>query len=358
MFARGLTATRPFLRTFPRSMGATASKLRPVVPGGGGLKQQQQQQQQRAVFMRRPPTYQYQKFRSREQLVRHLWGDPNFRRFVGVVILGGGVFYVYNLETVPVSGRRRFNIFSAEMEAQIAQQAYAEVKENYRGQILSSYHPTTRYVKRVMDRLVPVSGLGDLKWEVFVIKDDSIKNAFVIPGGKVFVFSGILGICGDEDGLAAVMSHEISHTVAHHASETMSKSFLAIAGLLLLSVVSGTNTSFLGDIMDLAFLRPGSRRQEADYIGLMMMAEACYDPSGAVGLWERMEKAQEFEAPQFLSTHPAVLLPFPPPSLGRSYVEGLARLTLSVHSTKLGFVISKDGYQRLCKSWKIANALE
>jgi len=103
------------------------------------------------------------------------------------------------------------------------------------------------------------------------------------------------------------MSHEIAHTVAHHASERMSKSILAIVGLLVLSVVSGTDTSFLGNIMDLVYLRPGSRRQEAeaDYIGLMMMAESCYDPSKAVGLWERMEKAQEFEPPQFLSTHPA-----------------------------------------------------
>ncbi|RPB02226.1 hypothetical protein L873DRAFT_497058 [Choiromyces venosus 120613-1] len=228
------------------------------------------------------------------------------RRFVGVVVFAGGTFYVYNLETVPVSGRRRFNFFSPEMEAQMAQQAYAEVKGSYQGQILSSYHPTTRYVKRVMDRLVPVSGLQDLNWEVFVIKDDSVKNAFVIPGGKVFVFSGILGICGDEGGLATVMSHEIAHTVAHHASETMSKSFLTIVGLLVLSIVSGTDTSFLGNVMDLVYLRPGSRRQEAeaDYIGLMMMAEACYDPSKAVGLWQRMEKAKEFEMPQFLSTHP------------------------------------------------------
>ncbi|PWW71859.1 hypothetical protein C7212DRAFT_287477 [Tuber magnatum] len=295
---------RPFLRPFPKSMGANASKLRPTVPSGGSLKLQQQQQQ-RAVFMRLPPTHQYQRFQRRERSAQHLWGNPNFGRFVGAVILGGGTFYVYNLETVPVSGRLRFNFFNTEMEAQMAQQAYAEVKESYRGQILSSYHPTTRYVKRVMDRLVPVSGLEDLKWEVFVIKDNSIKNAFVIPGGKVFVFSGILGICGGEDGLAAIMSHEIAHTVAHHASETMSKSFLAIAALFLLSVVSGTNTSFLGNIMDLTLLRPGSRRQEADYIGLMMMAEACYDPSGAVGLWERMEKAQEFETPQFLSTHPS-----------------------------------------------------
>ncbi|KAG0130762.1 hypothetical protein HOY82DRAFT_608913 [Tuber indicum] len=283
MFAQDVTTTRSFLHTFPRSPSATASKLRPVLTGGpGGLKVQQQQQ--RAVFMLPPPAYQYQKFRKGGQLDHRLWEDPNFRKFVGAVVFCGGTFYVYNIETVPVSRRRRFNFFSAEMEAQVAQQAgdlYAEVKESYRGQILPSYHPTTNYVKRVMHPwdnlqilpplavlptsivrmiggrvgLVLVSGLEDLKWEVFVIKDNSTKNAFVIPGGKVFVFS-------DEDGLAAVMSHEIAHTVAHHASETMSKSFLTMAGFLLLSVVNGTDTSFLGNIMDLVYLRPGSRRQE------------------------------------------------------------------------------------------------
>jgi len=72
------------------------------------------------------------------------------------------------------------------------------------------------------------------------------------------------------------MSHEIAHTVAHHASERMSKSVLAIAGLLLLSVVSGTDTSILGNIMDLVYLRPGSRRQEARYPQIIFLI---MDPS-------------------------------------------------------------------------------
>jgi metalloendopeptidase OMA1, mitochondrial len=69
-------------------------------------------------------------------------------------------------------------------------------------------------------------------------------------------------VCRDEDGLAAVISHEIAHSVAHHSAERMSQSFLAIAGLLLVSIASGTDVSFLGSIMDLVYLRPGSRKQE------------------------------------------------------------------------------------------------
>jgi len=152
--------------------------------------------------------------------------------------------------------------------------------------------------------------LDDLDWEVFVIADDSIKNAFVIPGGKVFVFSGILPICGDDDGLAAVMSHEIAHTVAHHFGERMSSSFLVFAVLILAGITIGDpdSVSRMGNILfDLVYLRPGSRKQEseADYIGLMMMAQACYRPEKAVDLWKNMEEAEKVAVPQFLSTHPS-----------------------------------------------------
>lgn len=98
--------------------------------------------------------------------------------------------------------------------------------------------------------------------------------------GKVFVFSGILPICGNDDGLAAVMSHEIAHTVAHHFGERMSSNLLVFVALILGGIALGDvdSVSRVGNtLLDLAYLRPGSRKQEseADYIGLMMMAEAC-----------------------------------------------------------------------------------
>ncbi|KAF8423654.1 peptidase M48 [Tirmania nivea] len=222
---------------------------------------------------------------------------------------GLGVFYVSNIETVPVSGRKRFNVFSPKYEAQMAKALYESTMQQFRGRILPVNHPYSRTVRRVMGRLIRVSGMEDLHWEVYVIKDDSQKNAFVIPGGKVFVFSGILPIADNDDGLAAVLSHEISHTIAHHAAERMSQMLLVVAALWAASLVlGGSGDSGLGRVlMDLVYLRPQSRMQEAeaDYIGLMMLAQACYNPQEAPRLWQRMSAAETISPPQFLSTHPA-----------------------------------------------------
>ncbi|TKA55287.1 hypothetical protein B0A49_10526, partial [Cryomyces minteri] len=133
------------------------------------------------------------------------------------------------------------------------------------------------------------------------------KNAFVIPGGKVFVFSGILPICGTDDGLAAVLGHEIAHNVAHHAAERMSQAFVMLPLVIAAGLTIGAPDWASRMVVDLAFTMPGSRKQEseADYIGLMMMAQSCFDPAAAVALWARMEEAEKGAPPQFLSTHPS-----------------------------------------------------
>ena len=172
--------------------------------------------------------------------------------------------------------------------------------------ILPPDHPDTRLVNKVLDRLIPAAGLERQKWEVKVI-DAPEANAFVLPGGRVFVFTGILPICVGEEGLAAVLGHEIAHNVAHHTAEKISQTLFLFPLALSLSFffdLPGRTSQFLVDI----FLeRPGSRKMEseADYIGLLMMAQACYDPNAAVGLWKRMAKEQQDAPPQILSTHPA-----------------------------------------------------
>lgn len=183
---------------------------------------------------------------------------------------------------------------------------FQQTMQQYGNQLLPAYHPKSRMVRRVLDRLIPHSGLQDEEWEVHVI-NDPMKNAFVIPGGKVFVFSGILDICQDDDGLAAVLGHEIAHNVAHHAAERMSKSNILLgvvmAGFLLVGIDPG-----IGNLLtEFAFTRPGSRSQEseADYIGLLMMAESCYRPEAAMELWARMEEEEQSAPPQFMSTHPS-----------------------------------------------------
>jgi predicted Zn-dependent protease len=153
-----------------------------------------------------------------------------------------------------------------------------------------------------------------LQWLTVLAPDQA--NAFVIPGGKVFVYSGIFPVCRNNDGLAAVLGHEIAHNMAQHSAEKMSQMVMLqplVWGLMFLDS-SGMTLGLghlLGSIMiDLGIMRVSSREQEseADHIGLMLMAEACYDPKAAIGLWERMEKLDKETPPEWLSTHPSVSL--------------------------------------------------
>ena len=194
----------------------------------------------------------------------------------------------------------------------MGKRTYQAVLQQYQGQILPANHWSVRLAKKVVARLLPHSGLPEARdggeWEVNVIQSDDV-NAFVIPGGKVFVFTGILPICEDEQGLAAVLGHEIAHNIAHHSAENLSRvSFLlpfAWAAAYFLDV-SGQLTFW---VLDLAYNRPGSRKQEseADLLGLMMMSRACYDPQAALSMWRKMElveKQMGGSVPGFLSTHP------------------------------------------------------
>ena len=255
----------------------------------------QQQQQQWSKF---GPVYRAQ----------YIW--RNYQRPIIVVGAGGGVFYVYNLEEVPVTQRRRFNLLSASAEKELfgGSGPYNEVLQEFRGKVLPADHPLTMQVARVVEKLLPTTrGLAGDDWRVHVIDDPEQKNAFVMPGGKVFVFSGILPICQNETGLAAVLAHEVAHNVAHHAAERVSRSSFTMLGAFAVSFVFDVSGQIGNSVAQLILSLPNSRTQEAeaDHIGLLMMAEACYDPQGALDFWARMKTAEQFEPPQFISTHPS-----------------------------------------------------
>ena len=187
----------------------------------------------------------------------------------------------------------------------MAESEYQTIIRQYRRNILPPDHPSSKMVNRVLGRLIPAAGLDGQKWEVKVI-DSPEPNAFVLPGNKVFVFSGILPICNGEDGLAAVLGHEMAHNVAHHIGEKTSQYAFLIPIALLLALVFDISGYSSQSILQLALELPHSRKMEseADYIGLLMMAQACYNPTAAVGLWERMAKAEKTSVPSILSTHP------------------------------------------------------
>ncbi|KAI8994895.1 peptidase M48 [Pilobolus umbonatus] len=188
----------------------------------------------------------------------------------------------------------------------MAIQAYQEVMSVYGGRILPYRHPYTQFVKRVGERLVKVSGMENIKWEFYVV-DSPEKNAFVLPGGKVFVFTGILPIVQNEDGMAAVLGHEISHQLARHSAEKLSFAKILLVLRLTLALF-GVDPSFFSNLsMDLLMMKPFSRKCEieADDIGLQLMAQACFDPREAINVWRRMETMNDVNVPQFINTHPS-----------------------------------------------------
>ncbi|KAF2235838.1 hypothetical protein EV356DRAFT_499505 [Viridothelium virens] len=244
------------------------------------------------------------------QHVFEIWRRrPTFWYEVAGIGVLAVAFYEWNMETVPVSGRRRFNIISPDAERSFAQQQYRQIIQEYRGRILPNGNPTVRTVQHVLERLLPTVGMDDLKWEVYVI-DSEEKNAFVIPGGKVFVFSGILSVANNQSRLATVLAHEIAHTLAHHSAERLSSSLAVYMPLIWICQFVGIPDIVSQLSVDLVLSKPGSRTQEAeaDYIGMMLMAQACFEPEAAVGLWEAMEREEKKRGgvpPQFLSTHPS-----------------------------------------------------
>ncbi|KAF2792363.1 hypothetical protein K505DRAFT_246845 [Melanomma pulvis-pyrius CBS 109.77] len=255
------------------------------------------------------PRKQYSRFQNASNFFMRWAQRPTFYRDIGLISLGSGGFYVYHLEEVPVSRRRRFNMISPTFEAYVGKLSMEEIQEKYKGRFLPDWDPRVQKVQKVLERLLPFAqkaGLHDVEWEVNVIDDPDQQNAFVIPGGKVFVFTGILPLCKDEDGIAAVLGHEIAHVVAHHSAEGMSRAPFVLAGILLLAMFDvSLYSSKL--VLDLFLTWPGSRKQEAeaDYIGLLMMAQGCYNPEAAMEFWARMEKSGQAAPPQILSTHPS-----------------------------------------------------
>ncbi|GAA5815426.1 hypothetical protein MFLAVUS_008934 [Mucor flavus] len=223
----------------------------------------------------------------------------------GTVIFGG--YYVTHLERVPITGRARFMDITPRQEEAMAIQAYNEVMHQYGRKILPKNHPYSKFVSRIAQRLVNVSGMEDMKWEFYVV-DSPEKNAFVLPGGKVFVFTGILPIVQNEDGMAAVLGHEISHQIARHSAEKLSFAKILFVLQITLSLF-GIDPSFVFNAFTTNFLMmmPFSRKceTEADDIGLQLMAQACFDPREAINVWKRMEASGEAGIPQFASTHPS-----------------------------------------------------
>lgn len=246
---------------------------------------------------------------------------PRQRQLTVVLVLAGagGVYYVCHLQQVPETGRWRFLDVSITDEDKLGRQSYEQTMQTYGDRVLSSWSSDAARVRKVAQRIIDVSGDLDrarapgappTQWNVHVIESPE-KNAFALPGGSIFVFTGILPVCQNDDGLATVLSHEIAHVLARHPAEKMS-GFTVVYALGLLMDMLGFDIGLSRMALNLLMALPNSRtmESEADHIGLDIMAKACFDPSQAVAFWQRMgggaaRQGKLAESAQsLLSTHP------------------------------------------------------
>ena len=224
--------------------------------------------------------------------------------------------------TNPYTKRWQLLMVPQSYEANLGTQAYQDVLHDPKVKLSDNPSEVTP-VERVAGRIIEAAkrskyaeAANEFKWEVTVIKDDGTKNAFALPGGKIAVYTGIFPVADNESGLAAIVGHEVVHALARHGSERMSQGILAQIGLVGASIALGTQgfspvtsqaaMSALGVGAQVGVLLPFSRahESEADYIGLLLAADAGYDPHEAVRVWERMQQSGGHEPHEFLSTHP------------------------------------------------------
>lgn len=240
-----------------------------------------------------------------------------------VGLLMGGIGLA-GCETNPYTGRSQLLMTSVSQEMQMGAQAYNQVKSDPKMR-LSQDPREVEPVKRVAARIVEAAKRSkyaemaqQFQWEVAVIKDDKTANAFALPGGKMAVYTGIFPIAKTEAGLAAVMGHEVVHALARHGAERMSQGQVAKIGLQVVGAAVGMSSenpalsqatmAALGAGMQVGVLLPFSRKHEseADFVGILLAADAGYDPRESVALWERMAQVSGGEGPaEFLSTHPS-----------------------------------------------------
>jgi len=202
-------------------------------------------------------------------------------------------------------------------------QAYGQVLQDPKVHI--SHDPQeVEVVQRVASRIIEAAKASKyaevakkFEWEVSVIKDDKTQNAFALPGGKIAVYTGIFPIAQNDAGLAAILGHEVTHALARHGAERMSQGQLTNAALQVAGAAAGAAggggmlsqaaMAALGAGAQVGVLLPFSRKHEseADYIGILLAADAGYDPRESVLLWERMGQLSGGASPsEFLSTHP------------------------------------------------------
>lgn len=245
------------------------------------------------------------------------------KKFSSLFVLAFLLIFLTSCSTVPITGRKQLNLIP---NSTMLSMSFSQYDDFIKSNKLSTDKKAVDMVKKVGTRIKEgvekyfaeknmSDKLKDYKWE-FNLVDSKEANAWCMPGGKVVVYTGILPITKDENGLAVVLGHEIAHAVAQHGDERMSQGLLTELGGVALSEALKNKPQQTQQLWMTAFgvgaqygyLLPFSRTQEseADHLGLIFMSIAGYNPDGALTFWKRMQEATKGNSPpEFLSDHPS-----------------------------------------------------
>ena len=249
----------------------------------------------------------------------------NRRKFLNYFGCGCCSFVINACSTAPITKRRQLKIIPEANLNLKAAQIYEKIKQKEK----MSTDKTTLYnikeignkmedsISEYFDRSNMKDPTVDFDWEYILIDNDKIKNAWCMPGGKIAIYTGILDVTKNNDGLASVMGHEIAHAVAKHSVERASRGVILNTSTQLFDILSGgklsqvnrvTGMNTVGLLSQIGIMNPFSRKQEseADYLGMIFASLSGYDIRETKKLWERMKKSNKGkETPQFMSTHPS-----------------------------------------------------
>ena len=245
----------------------------------------------------------------------------NFLHFFGCGCLSIGIT---SCTTAPITERKQLKLIpEARLNAQAAQ-IYEKIKKKEKllnNEKLTEIKTIGKRMEDSISEYFYKSNIPDptanFDWEYILIDKKKVKNAWCMPGGKIAVYTGILEVTKNTNGLAAVMGHEIAHAVAKHSVERASRNVATnvllqvtdfLSGGKLSTVNRSTGMDTVGLLTQMGILNPFNRKQEseADYLGLIFSSLSGYDIRETVKVWERMKEANKGkEPPEFMSTHPS-----------------------------------------------------
>ena len=224
--------------------------------------------------------------------------------------------------SVPITGRKQILLVSDQEVLTSSLKQYSEyMKSAPVSSNASGKNMVTRVGKKIAaatEQYLKANGLSaelsNFSWEFNLVKDNQV-NAFCMPGGKIVVYEGLLKLVSSDDELAVVLGHEVAHAVAKHSNERMRQQLMPQYGAQILTQAlinksaaiqkAGSTIYGLGAQYGLTLPFSRTHESEADYMGLIFMTMAGYDPNVAITFWQKMSASGGAKVPEFMSTHPS-----------------------------------------------------